>query len=173
VLGTRQFHDLGVLWFAFTVFYAYIHFSQYFIIWNANMPEETFWYWQREQGSWFGVGMLIIFGHFLLPFLLLIRIDTKLNWALTLPLAIWAWLMHYADLSFNVMPAVAHPRGFAFNHVDLGCLAFLAGVLMLRWIKEFNAHPAFPLKDPRLHEALGITPPEVFAEFAAGQKGKP
>jgi hypothetical protein len=173
VMGSRQFHDLGVLWFAFTVFYAYIHFSQYFIIWNANMPEETFWYLKREEGSWWGIGMLLIFGHFFLPFLLLLRIDAKLKWALTVPLAIWAWLMHYCDMSFNVMPAVAHPHGFKFNQVDLGCLAFMAGVLIAVWLRFFNAHPPYPQKDPRMHEALGMVPPEVFAEFAAQQKGKP
>lgn len=172
VMGGRQFHDLGVLWFAFTVFYAYIHFSQYFIIWNANMPEETFWYLQREKGSWWGVGMALIFGHFFLPFLLLLRIDAKLNWALTVPLAIWAWLMHYCDMAFNVMPAVAHPDGFKFNHVDLGSLAFIAGLLAMAWIKSFNSHPPFPQKDPRMHEALGVTPPEVFTQFAAQQKGR-
>jgi hypothetical protein len=172
VMGGRQFHDLGVLWFAFTVFYAYIHFSQYFIIWNANMPEETFWYLQREAGSWWGVGLALIFGHFFLPFLLLLRIDAKLNWALTIPLAIWAWLMHYCDMAFNVMPAVAHPEGFKFNHLDLGSLALISGVLAMAWIKSFNSHPPFPQKDPRMHEALGVTPPEVFAQFAAQQKGK-
>jgi len=173
VMGGRQFHDLGVLWFAFTVFYAYIHFSQYFIIWNANVPEETFWYLKREQGSWFGIGMALIFGHFFLPFLLHLRIDAKLNWALTIPLAIWACLMHYCDLSFNVMPAVAHPQGFKFNQVDLGCLAFVAGALAWVWVRDFKRHPPFPQKDPRMHEALGVTPPEVFARFAAQEKGNP
>ena len=52
VIFKRQIHDLGVLFFAFTVFYAYIHFSQYFLIWNAAMPEETFWYVRREAGTW-------------------------------------------------------------------------------------------------------------------------
>jgi hypothetical protein len=62
VVHTRQFHDIGVLWLAFTVFYAYIHFSQYFIIWNANLPEETFWYNLRElnhdgtTGTTWGIG---------------------------------------------------------------------------------------------------------------------
>jgi hypothetical protein len=173
VLGQQQFYFLGSLWLAFTVFYAYIHFSQYFIIWNGNMPEETFWYLKREHGSWWGIAMLIIFGHFFLPFLALLRIDVKLNWSLMIPLAAWAWLMHYCDMSFNVMPAVAHPNGFKFDHVDLGCLAFIGGVLILVWIKYFKAHPPFPLKDPRLSEGLGVVPPEVFAEFAAQHKGKP
>ena len=66
-LHEHQYYFLGSLLFAFTVFYAYIHFSQYFIIWNGNMPEETFWYVVREKGTWWYMGMVIIFGHFLYP----------------------------------------------------------------------------------------------------------
>jgi hypothetical protein len=172
VVGPRQFYDLGVLWFAFTVFYAYIHFSQYFIIWNGNMPEETAWYLKREAGSWWGIGMLIIFGHFFLPFLTLLRIDWKLNWSIMTPLAVWAWLMHYCDVSFNIMPAVARPDGFAFTHVDLGCLAFIGGVLVLVWIRYFRSAPPFPQRDPRIAEALGVVPDEVFTRYAASDKGK-
>src|SRR6185295_412173 len=79
VVHTRQFHDIGVLWLAFTVFYAYIHFSQYFLIYNANIPEETYYYVKREAGTWRQIGFLLIFGHFVLPFLLLLRIDAKLK----------------------------------------------------------------------------------------------
>jgi hypothetical protein len=81
VVGRNQFHDIGKLFFAFTVFYAYIHFSQYFIIWNGGMPEETFYYVKREVGSWWGIGMLIVFGHFVIPFLGLLRIDCEGNLA--------------------------------------------------------------------------------------------
>ena len=49
-MGAEQYYFLGSLLFAFTVFSAYIHFAQYFVIWNANMPEETFWYVFREKG---------------------------------------------------------------------------------------------------------------------------
>ncbi len=69
ILHQHQYYYIGSLLFAFTVFYAYITFSQYFIIWNANMPEETFWYLRREVGTWFYVSMVIIFGHFFIPFL--------------------------------------------------------------------------------------------------------
>ena len=163
VVGVRQMHDLGVLWFAFTVFYAYIHFSQYFIIWNANMPEETFWYLQREKGSWYQIGLLIVFGHFFLPFLALLRIDAKLSLTVTVPLAIWAWLMHFCDVIFNIMP-VALPEGFGqapgVLGIVLGCIAFVGGVLTLAWIKYFKSHPPFPQRDPRMAEALGIYHPE-------------
>ena len=123
VVHNRTFHDIGVLFFAFTVFYAYIAFSQYFLIWNAAMPEETFWYVQREKGSWWDIGMLMIFGHFLFPFLLMLRIDTKLNLAVMIPLCIWAWLMHFCDMSFNIMP-VLHPDNFAVSLAGPGLHGF-------------------------------------------------
>jgi len=155
VVQPVTFHDIGKLFFAFTVFYAYIAFSQYFLIWNAHIPEETFWYVLREKGSWWSIGMLMIFGHFFLPFLLLLRIDTKMSFTVMLPLAIWAWLMHFCDLSFNIMP-VMHPDGFVVHWLDLACMALMGGVLATWFIRNFNAHPPFPQKDPRMAECLGI-----------------
>lgn len=173
VANRRQFYDIGTIWLAFTVFYAYIHFSQYFIIWNANMPEETFWYLQREKGSWWDFGMLIIFGHFFLPFLTLLRIDAKLTLPVMLPLAIWAWLMHFCDVAFNVMPPLL-PNGFGEHPETLaaiiGCMGVLAGVLIMVWLKYFNGHPPFPQKDPRMLEALGIHLPTA-SELAAAKQG--
>lgn len=160
VVHDTQFYFLGSMLLAFTVFYAYIHFSQYFIIWNANIPEETFWYVVREKGSWWDIGMIIIFGHFFIPFLLLLRIDVKLSWIM-LPLGAWAWLMHYIDLSFNILP-VLHPDGYVLHWVDIGCWAFMAGVLALVFLKSYYAHPPYPQRDPRFAEAMGLyVPPGV------------
>ena len=155
VVGTRQFLDLGVLLFAFTVFYAYIAFSQYFLIWNAAIPEETFWYVKRERGTWWEISMLLIFGHFALPFLSLLRIDVKLWLPVMVPLCAWNWLMHFADMSFNIMP-VLHPENFMVHWADIGCMAFFAGVLSLVFLKYFFSHPPYPLRDPRLAESLGL-----------------
>lgn len=158
VVSKNTMHCLGLLWFAFTVFYTYVHFSQYFLQWNANLPEETFFYVKREKGSWWQIGMVIIFGHFLLPFLSLLRIDAKMSPTVAIPLAVWAWLMHYCDMSFNIMP-VLHKEGFMVHWIDLGCLAFIGGVLSLVFIKYFNAHPPYPVKDPRLGESIGVHGP--------------
>ena len=154
VLHEHQYYFLGSLLFAFTVFYAYVTFAQYFIIWNGNMPEETFWYVVREKGTWWYVGLVIIFGHFFVPFLALLRIDVKNTFALMVPICIWAWLMHFIDLSFNIMP-VLHKDNFILHFMDLGCWAFMAGLLLWRFLKEYAAHPPYPLKDPRLIEAMG------------------
>jgi hypothetical protein len=160
LLHEHQYYFLGTLLFAFTVFYAYIAFSQYFIIWNANMPEETFWYKLREQGTWFGISMLLIFGHFFLPFLALLRIDAKQFLPLMVFLALWAWLMHYVDLAFNIMP-IPHPTGFPLTWVwiDAGCLALIGGFLAKVFLNNFHRHAPYPIKDPRLCEALGQCDP--------------
>jgi hypothetical protein len=171
VVQEKQFYFLGSLLFAFTVFYAYIAFSQYFIIWNANMPEETFWYVVREKGTWWQIGMIIIFGHFFIPFLSLLRIDVKLSWFM-IPIGIWAWLMHFIDLSFNIMP-VLHPNGYVLHWMDIACFLFMAGVLSKVFLMYFSAHAPFPQRDPRLAEGLDVYVPPVTghaAEFHGSSK---
>jgi len=158
VVTKNTMHCIGLVWFAFTVFYAYIHFSQYFLQWNANLPEETFWYVQRETGTWKQIGLLLIFGHFALPFVTLLRIDAKLNPTVMIPLAVWVWLMHYCDMSFNIMPFL-HQGGFVLSWMDLACLMFVGGVLSEVFIRWFKAHPPYPVKDPRLGECVGAHGP--------------
>ena len=171
-LHEHQYYFLGSLLFAFTVFYAYIHLAQYFIIWNGNMPEETFWYVVREKGTWWYVGLVIIFGHFFIPFLALLRIDVKNTFTYMVPLCIWTWLMHWVDLSFNIMP-VPYPDGFPFAWLWLsfGCWSFMAGLLSWRFLKEYAKHPPYPIKDPRLIEAMGFYHP-VPTQISGGELGQ-
>jgi hypothetical protein len=169
VLHEHQFYFIGSLLFAFTVFYAYITFAQYFIIWNANMPEETFWFVLRERGTWFWVSVVIIFGHFFVPFLALLRIDVKSKFAIMVPIAAWAWLMHFTDMAFNILP-VAFPAGFPYKWLwlPLGIMALMGGFLADRFLKKFASAPPFPLKDPRLVEAMGLYHP-VPTQISGGE----
>jgi hypothetical protein len=157
VLHNNQFYFLGLLFFAFTIFQAYIEFSQYFVIWNANTPSETFWYLIRETGSWWWVSLLLIFGHFLLPFFVLLPVKAKTDFKIMLPVCLWALAMNFLDLSFNILPT-QHPAGYPFKWIwlQLGCLAFMGGFLSWAFLKNFNRHAPFPQKDPRLLEAMGI-----------------
>lgn len=171
VVKYKTFYFLGSLLFAFTVFYAYVTFFQYFIIWNANMPEETFFYVAREHGVWFWVSMVVIFGHFFGPFLTLLRIDVKLMPIIMIPLVAWVWLMHYVDMTFNIMP-IMFPDGPHFHWLDFACLAFIGGLLARIFLKSLNSHPVFPQKDPRFAEAMDIHVPEgeVLKAAARGVK---
>ena len=156
-MGVQQYYFLASLLLAFTVFSAYIHFSQYFVIWNGNIPEETFWYVAREKGSWFYAGLVLVFGHFLVPFLALLRIDVKLKQKFMVVLAGWIGLMQYVDLAFNITP-VLHPNGFPWRWLwlDAGCLALMSGVLAKAFLRDLLRHPPLPIKDPRLSEAMDL-----------------
>ncbi len=171
IVRTSTLKDNATLFFAFTVFYAYIHFSQYFLIWNAAIPEETFWYVKREDGPWWNVGMLIIFGHFFVPFLMLLRIDVKTRPEVMITVAVLAWFLHFCDMSYNIMPVI-HRFGGWMEHIwiDLGCLALMGGALSMAFIYFFKKHPAYPQKDPRIAETMGVY---VQLHSEAEASGKP
>ena len=114
------------------------------------MPEETFWYVLREKGTWDAVGKyVIIFGHFFVPFLMLLRIDWKLRLSTMLPLAAWAWLMHFVDIEFQIMPSL-HPDSILTPGllVDFACVLFFTGVLMKVFISSLNRHPRLSAQRP-------------------------
>jgi hypothetical protein len=157
VLHDNQFYYLGVLFFAFTLLEAYFEFAQYFVIWNGNVPDETFWYLMRNNGSWWWVTMLLIFGHFFLPFVLLLPANVKMNFKVMIPICLWAWLMNYADLAFNILPA-RYTHGYPCHWLllQLGCFMFMTGFLGQAFLKKFLRHPPYPQRDPRILEAMGV-----------------
>ena len=163
--------DNATLFFAFTVFYAYIHFSQYFLIWNAAIPEETFWYVKREDGPWWNVGMLIIFGHFFVPFLMLLRIDVKTRPEVMITVAVLAWFLHFCDMSYNIMPVIHRFDGWMGWNIliDIGCFALMGGALSMVFIHFFKQHPPYPQKDPRIAETMGVYIPLRSEAKAAGK----
>ena len=157
VLQKNYFYFIGVLFFAFTVFQAYIEFAQYFVVWNANMPTETFYYLIRENGNWWWLSLILIVGHFLVPFFVLLPVSVKSNYKVIVPVCLWAWVMHAADLGFNMLPAL-HNDGYPLKWLwlPLGCLMFMGGFLASIFVKKFNSHPPYPQRDPRLLEAMGV-----------------
>ena len=138
MLQDNHFYFIGLLFFAFTLFQAYTEFAQYFVVWNANMPSETFWYLIRENGSWWWVSMILIFGHFMIPFFILLPVAVKSNAKVVIPVCLWAWLMHALDLAFNILPA-HHPEGFPLRWVwlQLGCFLFMGGFLTWSFAQKF------------------------------------
>ena len=157
VARKETFKDLGTLFFAFTVFYSYIHFSQYFLIWNAAIPEETFWYVKREQGPWWNVGMVILFGHFFIPFLTLLRQDVKTKPTVMITIGVIAWYVHFCDMSYNVMPLIHEAGGWMSRiWIDLGCMLFMGGYLAMLFIYLFNKNAPYPQRDPRIAETMGV-----------------
>ena len=158
VLKQNYFYFVGVLLFGFTLLSAYTEFAQYFVVWNANMPEETFWYLIRENGNWWSLSMILIVGHFFIPFFALLPVSVKTNFKVVIPVCLWVWLMHALDLGFNIFPAL-HNDGYHLKWIWLpaGCLMFMGGFLAKIFLCKFNSHPPYPQRDPRLLEAMGVS----------------
>lgn len=159
VLKKNYFYFIGVLLLGFTLLSAYTEFAQYFVVWNANVPEETFWYLIRENGNWWALSMILIFGKFFVPFFALLPVSVKTNFKVLIPTCLLIAVMHVADLAFNILPAL-HPNGYNLKWIllPIGCLLFIGGLLGKRFISQFNAHPPYPQRDPRLLEAMGVNP---------------
>ena len=157
VFQHSSFYFIGVLFFAFTIFQAYIEFAQYFVVWNANMPTETFYYLIRENGSWFCVSLILIFGHFMIPFFILLPVAVKSNFKVVIAICLWAYVMQALDLAFNILPA-HHNEGYPVKWIglQLGCFLFMGGFLMRSLSNNFAKHAPYPQRDPRLLEAMGV-----------------
>lgn len=164
LVTSEHFHDLGKLLLAFTIFWAYIGFSQYFLIWYANIPEETAWMVARAHGGWENVGKLMMFGHFIVPFVILLFRKVKTTPSLLAILALWQIAMCCVDVFWQVRPVLMIGHGgetdpvavshFTFAWVDitglLGPLLLMLGLVVWR----IKSGPLVALKDPRLAEAL-------------------
>ncbi len=149
----EHFHDLGKWMFALTVFWAYIAFSQYMLIWYANIPEETIWFKQRLQGSWQAWSALLVVGHFVIPFVLLLNRASKRNLKLLGWVAVWILLMQFADLYWLVMPSL-HPQGVALSWIDLVTLGATVGTAGLVFWFRMRRTAILPVGDPRLEQCL-------------------
>ncbi|MHB8974183.1 MAG: quinol:cytochrome C oxidoreductase [Pirellulaceae bacterium] len=150
-----HYHELGKLLFAFIVFWGYIAFSQYMLIWYANLPEETIWYLPRQQSGWIAVSLILLFGHLVIPFFGLMSRGAKRRPAILAFWAVWLLVVHWLDVHYLIMPHVVK-ESFPLGPIDIGCVLgigslFVAGLLM------FAGHrPLTPAKDPRLGESLGF-----------------
>jgi hypothetical protein len=107
-LTADRLHDLGNLLLAFVTFWSYVSFMQYLIIWSGNLPEETPWYLQRQQGGWWMCVLLLAGLHFIVPFLLLLMRQIKRNdWRL-LRLAALLLGMRLLDIIWLILPNFVH-----------------------------------------------------------------
>ena len=155
-VNVEHYHDIGKLLFAFMIFWTYVNFSQYFLIWYANLPEETLWYQHRAHGSWEIVGTILILGHFLLPFAFLMSRHIKRNTKTLAAAAIFLLVMHWMDMQFLIMPmheTDAEP-GIHLHWLDAATMIGLLGLFFGLTLHKTIRSPLLPQRDPRLEESL-------------------
>jgi hypothetical protein len=149
----EHYHDLGKFLFAFTIFWGYIGFSQYFLIWYANIPEETIWYLHRWEGSWKIITMILVFGHFVIPFMALMPRFVKRNLGALTFIAIWILIMHWIDIFWLVMPSFSH-HGAHFSWMDLTTTLGIGGIFFWYFLQKYYKHALVPVGDPRLEASI-------------------
>lgn len=153
----EHFHDLGKLMFAFSVFWAYIGFSQYFIIWYANLPEETIYYTHRLSGGWAFFAPALAILRFVLPFALLLRQDVKRKTQMLTVAAIVILLAHFVDLAYIIMPAVSKVvkfEGMMFGWQEFTGVLFFAGVFCVLAAQQYQKRNAVAINDPLISESF-------------------
>jgi hypothetical protein len=153
VLTPRHLHDLGKFLLASVMVWAYFAFSQWLIVWAGNLPEEIPWYLERLRGGWQYVALILIFGHFALPFALLLSRDLKRNFKLLRSIAIFVLCMRVVDVYWLVTPD-ATKSGLAVNWVDLAALVGLGGIWLAFFFRQLEKRPLMPINSPDLVETL-------------------
>ena len=156
VISAEHLHDIGKLLFAFTAFWAYIAFSQFFLIWYANLPEETIWYRARLEGSWEAVSLLLMAGHFVVPFFYLMGRDRQAEGMRPWRSAERGSSRCTSWISTGRSCRRSIPRGFVRRLLDVAAFLAIGGcfVAAASWLMRRQA--LVPLRDPRLAESLAF-----------------
>ncbi len=159
-ITTEHFHDMGKFVFGYTIFWTYIAFSQFILIWYANIPEETEFFMVRLEGGWEYLSYGLPLAHFFVPFLFMLSRHVKRNRAALMLGAIWTLVMHFVDMYWLVMPNFgAHGEGhhephLAFSYLDFTAVLGMLGVFLAVYGVMLNRNKVVSINDPRLLESL-------------------
>ena len=147
--------SLGALMFAFVNFWGYIAFSQYMLIWYADLPEETFWFLQKWEGSWviFSIALIII--HFVVPYVTLLSQPSKMDPKRLKFISVWLLFAHLFDIFWLVMPEMeTMSDGYLFSWIDLVFPIAVVGLIILVFNYKAKKENLVPIGDPKLQRGL-------------------
>jgi len=154
VLKARHFHDLGKLMLAFVMLWAYFSFSQFLIIWAGNLPEEIPYYLERLRGGWQYLSLALVFGHFILPFCLLLSQDLKKRPKLLARVAWFIVAIRLYDLIWLVAPTFNHGESWPISLANIGVPLALGGLWVYLFAAQLAKRPLLPVNDPYFKHML-------------------
>lgn len=167
IVSEEHFHLMGKLMHAFIIFWAYIAFSQFFLIWYANIPEETQFYAIRNTAGWWYFSLALVFLHFAVPFVFLLKRNAKRNLNAVMAVAAFVIGVHMLELYWMIIPergralyefTSAPDSGRFMRDLLFDGLALLtfAGVYGYFLIRLLSKHSLYPCGDPRLEESVNV-----------------
>lgn len=153
IVNDNHLHDLGKFMFAFTVFWAYIAFSQFMLIWYANMPEETMWFDHRWVGGWKVISSLLLIGKFLIPFMALLPREAKRSESRLLKVGFWMLLMQWMDLIWVIQPEF-FKEGPKVGWIEISGLVGFIGLFGFMVVRFMGRNNLVAIKDPKIVESV-------------------
>lgn len=129
LVNQEHLHDLGKFMFAFSIFWTYLWFSQFMLIWYANIPEETVYFKHRVQGPYRGIFFLNLIINFLAPLLILMRRSSKRNYTLLVFMSVLILFGHWIDFYQMVIGSISKDH-VELNLFDFGVAAGFIGLIM-------------------------------------------
>jgi hypothetical protein len=164
VTSTEHFHIMGKLLFAFVVFWAYVSFAQFMLIWYANITEETTYFILRNTGAWWGWSLSLVFGHFLIPFVLLLpHYVKKTNWMIV-TICIYILCYHVIDLYIAVIPergvSLTYGKDLFVSHAaywgDIVAFITVGAFFVFMLLRNIGSSNTYPNRDPRILESANL-----------------
>jgi len=149
----EHLHDLGKFLFAFSVFWTYLWYSQFMLIWYANIPEETKYFKPRMEGPYKAIFFINLIVNFLLPFLLLMKRDAKRNYTLLAMVAVIIILGHWVDFFQMVMPGSVGDH-FNLGWFEFGILILYIGLILFFVGKSLTKKPLMAMNHPFIRESV-------------------
>lgn len=159
-VSEHHLHDLGKFLKGFTVFYAYIGFSQFLLIWYANLPEETIFYLDRSSGAWMAVSFSLLIFKFAVPFLLLLPKAAKRSPGHLALVSTLVIVMQYVDVHWMVYPNLVNNNmdkyhgAWLMGWPELGAFLMFGGLFLWSVTNFLSKNSLIPLKDPRIEESI-------------------
>jgi hypothetical protein len=152
LVSEDHLHDLGKFLLGFTIFYAYIGFSQFLLIWYANLPEETIFYLSRSTGGWMVATFALLVFKFIVPFLLLLPKAAKRSTTHLTLVSILILFMQYIDVHWMVYPNFSDT--WIFSWQEIGTFMMFGGLFLWTVTNFLSKHNLVPIKDPRIEESI-------------------
>lgn len=158
LLQPSHYHSLGKLLLAFVCFWAYIAFSQLLLIWLANLPHEVSFYILRWDGPWRALSILLIVGHFVIPFFVLLSKPLKTKPRLLAIVALFLLGMHWVDIFWFVLPR-RNPDLPRIHLADFTAFLGIGGIAIAFGAWLLGKGSLVPKRDPYMGESVRYSPP--------------
>jgi hypothetical protein len=155
-VSNHHFHGTGKMMYGMMVFWAYVSFSQFMLIWYANIPEETMWYAHRWEDMGWKVWTWVLFiGHFVFPLFALMSRHVKREPRTLAFFAVWLLLMHYVDMFWQIKPNMNHGHGSpVLSLTDILAFVGVGGVFVAVMAHLLTRGPLVPVRDPMLKYSI-------------------